>query len=174
MRFVALHAWGRYPVVWVVLCLLFAAPGFSIPPTVAEAVPDNGATGVDPKLRQIKIVFDQDMETRGGYSVCGGGETFPALVGRPRWADKRTFIMTVRLRPDHDYKFSINCPAAMNFQSAAGESATPYPISFRTSSGIVGDSEASVAELSFATLDLDRRQRCGFPEGVFADRKTAE
>lgn len=34
--------------------------------------------------------------------------------------------------------------------------------------------QASVAELSFATLDLDRRARCGFPEVVFAEGKTAE
>jgi pyridinium-3,5-biscarboxylic acid mononucleotide synthase len=34
--------------------------------------------------------------------------------------------------------------------------------------------QASVAELSFATLDLDRRQRCGFPEVVFAEGKTSE
>jgi NCAIR mutase (PurE)-related protein len=34
--------------------------------------------------------------------------------------------------------------------------------------------QASVAELSFATLDLDRRQRCGFPEVVFAEGKTPE
>ncbi len=33
---------------------------------------------------------------------------------------------------------------------------------------------ASVAELSFATLDLDRQQRCGFPEVIFAEGKTAE
>lgn len=33
---------------------------------------------------------------------------------------------------------------------------------------------ASVAELSFATLDLDRQQRCGFPEVVLAEGKTAE
>ncbi|VTR96301.1 1-(5-phosphoribosyl)-5-amino-4-imidazole-carboxylate carboxylase : NCAIR mutase-like protein OS=Singulisphaera acidiphila (strain ATCC BAA-1392 / DSM 18658 / VKM B-2454 / MOB10) GN=Sinac_2656 PE=4 SV=1: AIRC [Gemmata massiliana] len=32
----------------------------------------------------------------------------------------------------------------------------------------------SVAELSFATLDLDRQQRCGFPEVIFAEGKTAE
>jgi pyridinium-3,5-biscarboxylic acid mononucleotide synthase len=32
----------------------------------------------------------------------------------------------------------------------------------------------SVAELSFATLDLDRRQRCGFPEVVYAEGKTAD
>ncbi|MBM3978786.1 MAG: nickel pincer cofactor biosynthesis protein LarB [Planctomycetes bacterium] len=34
--------------------------------------------------------------------------------------------------------------------------------------------QSSVAELGFATLDLDRRQRCGFPEVVFAEGKTAE
>ena len=32
---------------------------------------------------------------------------------------------------------------------------------------------ASVAELTFATLDLDRQARCGFPEVVFAEGKTA-
>ncbi len=34
--------------------------------------------------------------------------------------------------------------------------------------------QASVAELTFATLDLDRKERCGFPEVVFAEGKTAE
>lgn len=34
--------------------------------------------------------------------------------------------------------------------------------------------QASVAELSFATLDLDRKQRCGFPEVVYAEGKTPE
>ena len=33
---------------------------------------------------------------------------------------------------------------------------------------------SSVAELAFATLDLDRRARCGFPEVVFAEGKTVE
>jgi NCAIR mutase (PurE)-related protein len=49
----------------------------------------------------------------------------------------------------------------------------------RTGALGVGDAaarigRASVAELSFATLDLDRRQRCGFPEVVFAEGKTAD
>src|SRR5262245_53463452 len=35
-------------------------------------------------------------------------------------------------------------------------------------------SESSVADLGFATLDLDRQRRCGFPEVVFAEGKTAE
>ncbi len=35
-------------------------------------------------------------------------------------------------------------------------------------------SAAGVAELGFATLDLDRQERCGFPEVVLAEGKTAE
>jgi hypothetical protein len=38
----------------------------------------------------------------------------------------------VKLQPNHDYSLSVNCPAAMNFKSAGGESAETYPISFRT------------------------------------------
>ncbi len=34
--------------------------------------------------------------------------------------------------------------------------------------------EAGVAEMGFATLDLERKDRCGFPEVIFAEGKTAE
>jgi hypothetical protein len=34
--------------------------------------------------------------------------------------------------------------------------------------------EQAVGELGFATLDLHRRERCGFPEVIFAEGKTAE
>ncbi len=34
--------------------------------------------------------------------------------------------------------------------------------------------QASVVELGFATLDLERQERCGFPEVVFAEGKTKE
>src|SRR3954462_2469452 len=33
-------------------------------------------------------------------------------------------------------------------------------------------SEPAVGDLGFATLDLHRRERCGFPEVVFAEGKT--
>ena len=33
---------------------------------------------------------------------------------------------------------------------------------------------AGVADLGFATLDLHRKDRCGFPEVMFAEGKTAE
>ena len=34
--------------------------------------------------------------------------------------------------------------------------------------------EAGVADLGYATLDLNRRDRCGFPEVIFAEGKTGE
>jgi len=104
---------------------------WAAPPTVIETVPRNGDLNVDPALREMRFVFDQDMR-RGGYSICGGGPLYPKTVGRPRWADSRTLVMRVQLVPDHEYRLSINCPSAKNCRSARGEPAVPYPVQFRT------------------------------------------
>ncbi|MCK6458013.1 MAG: S41 family peptidase [Phycisphaerae bacterium] len=111
--------------------VLFAGGAWADAPRVAKAIPDNGDRDVDPNLKEIRIEFDQPM-SRGGMSVCGGGENFPEIRGKPRWANERVFVMSVRLKPEHDYAFSINCPAARNFRSRSGESAEIYPIEFRT------------------------------------------
>src|SRR5213076_3135130 len=37
-----------------------------------------------------------------------------------------------------------------------------------------GIREAAVADLGYAQVDLQRRQRCGFPEVIFCEGKTAE
>lgn len=136
-------------------CLLIAAPALAVRPTVIEATPDNGATEVDPNLRRIVIKFDQDMSHRG-HSICGGGDTFPKLVGKPRWHDKRTFIITVRLVPKHDYAFSVNCSPAQNFRSANGESAVPYRISFRTGTGDADQPALSQTELNAGAIEVLR------------------
>ncbi len=102
------------------------------PPEVIETVPENGAKNVDPGLREIRVIFNQDMSTSSGFSICGVGQTVPNIIGKPRWVDKRTFVMRVELLPNHEYRFSINCPSARNFQSAEGEAAVPYPVQFRT------------------------------------------
>lgn len=136
----------------IIICLMsLPIPAFAARPTVAKAEPDNGDKNVDPATRQIKIVFDQDMSRRG-HSVCGGGETFPKLVGKPRWANQRTFILTVALEPNHDYRFSINCPSAQNFKNAKGESAVPYPIRFSTGPAKDGAAELSTADLNAAAV----------------------
>ena len=96
-------------------------------PRVVKAEPDNGDRDVDPALKQLRIEFDQDMQP-GGFSICGaqGLET----AGRPRWQNKRTFILPVQLKPGQKVELSVNCPSAQNFKSAGGESAEVYPITF--------------------------------------------
>jgi len=117
--------------VWVALVILPATSLLAVPPKVVETVPRNGDLNVDPDLRELRFVFDQDMST-GGYSICGGGPLFPETVGRARWADSRTLVMRVQLAADHEYRFSVNCPAAQKCRNVAGESALPYPVQFRT------------------------------------------
>ncbi len=119
---------------WMVLVTLPAAGVLAVPPKVIETVPKNGDPNVDPGLKEMRFVFDQDMSS-GGYSICGGGEQFPKIVGRARWINKRTLVARVTLQPDHEYQLSINCPAAGNCRSATGESATPYPMTFTTAAG---------------------------------------
>ena len=100
-------------------------------PRVIKAQPDNQAQQVDPDQRELRVIFDQPMAP-GGRSVVGGGPLFPRLVGKPRWENERTFVWSLRLEPDHEYWLSINSGSFGNFRGTNGESAAPYPISFRT------------------------------------------
>jgi hypothetical protein len=102
-------------------------------PKVVKAVPDNGDVDVDPNLKEIRITFDQPMGE--GMSVVGGGESFPQLLGKPRWATSRTIVVRVKLEPNHDYWLSVNNDRFQNFTSRSGEPAEPYPIQFRTGAG---------------------------------------
>ena len=75
------------------------------------------------------------MNRVAGYSVVGGGETFPTIVGKLRWTDERTFVARLRLEPVHDYELGINGGRFRNFRGEGGESAVPYPIRFHTRPG---------------------------------------
>ena len=115
-----------------VVLFAWASVALAQPPRVVHATPDDGQKGVDPAAtRELRIVFDQPMD-HGGRSVVGGGDEFPKLVGKAHWTDEKTFVWAIKLQPDHDFWLSINSDRFTNFASAAGESATPYPISFHT------------------------------------------
>ncbi len=86
-----------------VLLLGFAA--YARPPKVIKAIPDNGQRDVDPFLKQIRIEFDQEM-SNGEYSICGDGKA----MGKPEWANDRTFVAAIKLEPNREYEMSINCP----------------------------------------------------------------
>ncbi len=101
------------------------------PPIVVESVPLDGDDAVDPALATLRITFDQPMSP-AGFSLCGGGPTFPELLGRPRWASPTELVVDVRLKPSTDYAFTVNCPGASNTRSVRGEAARVEPIRFRT------------------------------------------
>lgn len=116
------------------LLVIFAIPSFAEPPKVIKAIPENGAADVDPDLKEIVIEFDQSMN-KGGRSIVGGGESFPEIVGQPRWTSATRIVIPVKLKPGHEYWLSINNTSFQNFRSVKGESAIPYPIAFSTAGG---------------------------------------
>ena len=100
-------------------------------PEVVSVEPANGATDVDPATTELRIVFNTSMDRRG-YSICGGGPTFPELNGKPSWVDRKTLVVKVNLKPNQAYSMSLNCPKAGNFRSAGGQSLDPVPWTFTT------------------------------------------
>lgn len=134
--------------VWLVLLLPITVGTVSgVPPKVIQTVPDNGAQDVSPRLRQIRVVFDQDMTVGRNFSICGGGQKYPKIIGNPRWINKHTIVMRVKLVPNHEYELSINCPSAKNFRSIRGESVAPYPIKFRTGSSEIKPVVSATADM---------------------------
>lgn len=112
------------------LAFAVAARVHAAPPRVVVASPDN-ADLVNASVSELRVTFDQDMNP-GGRSICGGGPTFPALAGQPRWESPRVLVLPIKLEPGKAYSLSINCGAARNFRGVNGESAEIYPISFTT------------------------------------------
>src|SRR5689334_10731490 len=108
------------------LLLLGPATVLADAPKVVKASPDNGQTDVGPATKEIRVEFDQPMNTRG-RSIVGGGDTFPKMIGNPRWINPKTILIPIKLEPEHEYWLSINSDTFKNFTNAKGESAEPYP-----------------------------------------------
>ncbi|MGE0481242.1 MAG: S41 family peptidase [Phycisphaerae bacterium] len=113
------------------VAILGATAAVADPPRVVSARPDNGDTGVDPALAELRIEFNEDMSP-SGMSICGGGAEFPKLAGKPRWDSPRVLIVPVKLEAEHSYKLSVNCQSFQNFRNVSGEPAEIYPIAFET------------------------------------------
>lgn len=136
-----------------------AGPALAAPPRVVAATPEVGDDGVDPTLAELRIEFDQDMDTGGSMSVCGGGPEFPKITGKARWESPRVILVPIALEPTHRYSFSVNCQAGRGFRSAAGEPAQVTPLSFSTAGGATEaqPSEPATPEGNRATLEALRR-----------------
>lgn len=162
--------------------VLSAGVALAAPPRVVLATPDNGDVNVDPALTEIRVTFDQPMDTRG-RSIVGGGDSFPEIAGHIRWIGRTTIVIPVTLKPDHEYWLSINNQQYRNFANARGESAVPYPIRFSTGSADGADDPAATNDqqaLNAAAVDRLRealessysyRDRTGVDWGELLDDK---
>jgi RNA polymerase sigma-70 factor (ECF subfamily) len=103
------------------------------PPVVVKTVPAPGATGVDPALGEIRTTFNKPMKDRSWSWVQTSRETFPEVVGKIHYEpDGQTCVLPVKLKPGRTYVLWINRERFHNFRDAAGNSAVPYLLVFRT------------------------------------------
>jgi len=112
------------------------------PPRIVQTIPLVGAKDVEPSLKEIVVVFDQDMA--GGFSWTGGGDVYPKLSGKPFWRDPRTCVLPVSLEPGKFYRVGINSKSHQNFRSKQGVPTPPTAVYF-TTTGAPGSAVAALA-----------------------------
>ncbi len=125
------------------VCIVLLAAGFamgqeitvkSMPPSVVGTVPQSGDTAVDAALtKQITVTFSKEM-TDGSWSWAQmSKETFPEIVGKPKYRDDRkTCLVDVRLEPHKTYVVWINSEKFSGFKDVDGNSAVPFLLVFQT------------------------------------------
>lgn len=102
-------------------------------PSIVAIEPKNGASDVDPALKELRITFNVPMG--GGFSWTGGGPAFPTIPQgkKPFWTeDRMTCVLPVELKPGWEYHLGLNSPSHKNFQSAGGVPLDPVSYTFKT------------------------------------------
>jgi RNA polymerase sigma factor (sigma-70 family) len=103
------------------------------PPVVVKSVPQAGDDAVDASTTEIRVTYSKDMQDGSWSWSTWGEDTFPKMTGKPHYdADKRTCIAPVKLEPGRTYAIWLNSNNFGNFKDAAGKSAVPYLLIFRT------------------------------------------
>jgi len=92
----------------------------------------NGATDVDPALKEIVVRFDRPMD-RGRFGINDIAAAPSPKMGKASFDDSgRVFTVAVALEPNRDYGFTLNWPEGDVFQSAGGVPLKPFEVKFRT------------------------------------------
>ena len=102
-------------------------------PKLISISPENGATDVDPNLKEVRVTFNRKMGK--GFSWIGGGPHFPKIPEgmKPRWSkDGKTCILPVQLKPDWKYNLGLNNRLFHGFTSDSGVFLEPVSYQFRT------------------------------------------
>jgi hypothetical protein len=157
----------------VLLCCLLAltveAAAQEVP-VVRVLSPADGAREVDPATTNLRISFSIDMDRDSGWSICGGGSSFPK-VEEIAWRDARTLEVRVRLEPGVRYRMPLNCAGSgQNFRSAEGARLAPVPWSFRTRDDRVADADRQAAN----GTALERLRALIADEYSYRDRVVAD
>lgn len=130
---------GRLAVAGFAIALLpmasGAVPGLAADspiPHIVKTSPLVGAKDVDPGLQEITVTFDRDMSA--GMSWTGAPPEFPPLDDsrQPRWKDRRTCVLPVKLKEASFYRVGINSLNHQNFRSTEDQPALPAAIFFTT------------------------------------------
>jgi len=156
----------------VALLFMSMAPVLARPPHVVQTIPANENQKVDPALNEMVVVFDQDMST-SGFSICGGGPKFPQIIGRPRWVNRQTLSMRIRLKPNHEYELSINCSSAQNFRNTRGESVLPYPVRFKTAANSAEADSTGPSPPAITTSSQSQKLKFSLPD-LFGRKVSSE
>ncbi|HEV3120545.1 MAG TPA: Ig-like domain-containing protein [Isosphaeraceae bacterium] len=105
----------------------------SAPPVVVKAVPEAGASDVDPATAEIRVTFSQPMQDGTWSWATVSNETFPRTTGKPKYMDdRRTAVLPVKLEPGKTYAVWLNSANFQNFKGANGKPAVPYLLVFKT------------------------------------------
>ncbi len=100
-------------------------------PHVVSMTPANGATDVDPALKQMVVRFDKPMR-RDSYQVMHDRK-FLGMVSNPGLDESGTvFTIDLKLEPGREYELSLNSPGGGNFVSSDGKVLKHVPIKFGT------------------------------------------
>ena len=101
-------------------------------PKVVSMIPANGAQDVDPGLTAIQVVFDRPMAGKS-WSLVGGGPHCPeAGKGAHFDAQRKTWTVPLKLKPDWSYEFMLNSESYDAFRSEEGVALEPVSVTFKT------------------------------------------
>lgn len=127
---------SAWAIAWLAVVCGWCLQARADPPRVVKTVPEADAKDVEPGTKEIRITFDQVMDSGAGYSIVGGGPQFPKILGRPRWENDHTLVLRVKLEPEHAYRLSVNSDKFTNCRGKNGEPADPFPLAFKTGKAV--------------------------------------
>lgn len=102
--------------------------------TVVNTNPKNGAAGIPPALKEIRIEFSAPVKMNSWSFVKTDKGAFPQLRGEPSFANNKVCILPVELKPGITYSVGVNSPTRKGFKSARDEkiACVPYVLTFTT------------------------------------------